>query len=121
MKMVRKNWRARIRPNNMNKDFESTRPIAMPPSRFPRTPPMEEAIQTKDWRLPEDLVEDCGFLLISATIASFATSAIDAPKLLRRRNREKVKTVMLDGEIAMASHDSACNKAANQMRESFRQ
>jgi len=89
----------------------------MPPRRLPRTPPAEEAIQTNDWRLPEE--DGCGCLVeeglcfsISATMASFATSAIEAPRLLRRRYVEMVKIGMFDGEIAMISHDSACKKAA---------
>ena len=50
---------------------------------------------------------------ISATMASFATSAIEAPRLLRRRHRLKVKIEMPDGErIAIASHEAACKKAA---------
>lgn len=58
------------------------------------------------------MVEDGGCLPISATMASFPTSVIEAPRLLRRRYIEIVKTDMLDGEIAIASHDSACKKAA---------
>jgi len=50
---------------------------------------------------------------IPATMASFATSAIEAPRLLRRRHRLKVKIEMPDGErIAIASHETACKKAA---------
>ena len=46
-------------------------------------------------------------------MASFATSAIEAPRLLRRRKRVKVEIEMVDWErIAIASHDTACNKAA---------
>jgi hypothetical protein len=46
-------------------------------------------------------------------MASFATSAIEAPRLLRRRHRLKVKIEMPDGErIAIASHETACKKAA---------
>lgn len=44
-------------------------------------------------------------------MASFATSVIEAPRLPRRRYIEIAKTDMLDGEIAIASHDSACKKA----------
>lgn len=91
--------------------------MKMPPRRLPRTPPTEEAIQTNDWRLPEEdglecFFEEGGGLPISATMASFATSAIDAPRLLRRRYIEIEKIDMLDGEIAIANHDNACNKAA---------
>jgi hypothetical protein len=92
--------------------------MAIPPSRFPRTPPAEEAIQTNDWSSPEEydwefLGGKAGCFPISATMASFATSAIDAPRLLRRRQRLKVTIEMPDGErIAMASHETACKKAA---------
>ncbi|RDX89925.1 hypothetical protein CR513_28277, partial [Mucuna pruriens] len=90
--MVRKNWRARRSPNNKNKDCGENRPIKMPPRRFPRTPPAEEAIQTNDWRFPEEdgwgcLVEEGVCLAFSATMASFATSAIEAPRLLRRSSK----------------------------------
>lgn len=123
--MVIKNWRARRRPKYKNMDCGENRPIKMPPRRFPRTPPAEEAIQTNDWRLPEEdgwgcLVEEGVCLAISATMASFATSAIEAPRLLRRRYMEIAKIDMFVGEIAMTSHDSACKKAAkNRFREIF--
>lgn len=115
--MVIKNWRARRRPKYRNMVCGWNRPIKMPPRRLPRTPPAEPAIQTKDWRLPEEdgclcLVEEGLCLAISATMASFATSAIEAPRLLRRRYMEIVKIEMFDGEIAMIIHDSACKKAA---------
>jgi hypothetical protein len=58
------------------------------------------------------VVEEGGCLPISATMASFATSVIEAPRLLRRRYIEIVKIDMFDGEIAIASHDNACKKAA---------
>ena len=54
-----------------------------------------------------------GCFPISATMASFATSAIEAPRLLRRRHRLKVTIEMPDGErIAIASHETDCKKAA---------
>ena len=92
--------------------------MVTPPSRFPRTPPMEEAIQTKDWSSPEEdacffLEEEVGCLPISATMASLATSTIEAPRLLRSRYRVIVKIEMFDeGRIAIASHDTACRTAA---------
>ena len=59
--------------------------------------------------------EEVGCFPTSATMASFATSAIEAPRLLRRRNKVMEKIEMLDGErIAIASHDTACNKAATE-------
>lgn len=54
-----------------------------------------------------------GCFPVSATMASFATSAMEAPRLLRRRYRVIVNNEMLDEERnAIASHDSACKKAA---------
>jgi hypothetical protein len=86
--------------------------------RFPSTPPAEEAIQTYDWSSPEEdgfelLEEEVSCFPTSATIASLATSAIEAPRLLSRRYRVMVKIEKLDGErSAIASHETACNKAA---------
>ncbi|KEH37109.1 hypothetical protein MTR_2g031830 [Medicago truncatula] len=99
-KMVMKNWRATRRLKTINMDCGERWPMKIPPRRLPRTPPKEEAIQTNEWRLPEEDV-------------------IEAPKLLRRYIEitkavypSQQQTDMLDGEIAIASHDSACKKAA---------
>jgi len=53
--MVMKNWRARRRPENKNIVCGEHRSMAIPPMRFPRTPPAEEAIQTYDWSSPEEV------------------------------------------------------------------
>lgn len=78
---------------------------------------MEDAIQTNDCNSPE---EACGFFgeeldcfPVSATIASFATSTIEAPRFPRRRYRVIKRNELLDvGTNAIASHDRACKKAA---------
>lgn len=52
--MVTKNCRATRKLKNINMDCGESRPMKIPPRRLPRTPPIEEAIQTNDWRLPEE-------------------------------------------------------------------
>lgn len=102
----------------MNIAWGENRSITVPPRRFPRTPPAADAIQTYDCSSPEEdgeelLEEEVGCFPTSATMASFATSAIEAPRLLRRRYRVTVKIETLDGDrTAIVSHETACKKAA---------
>ena len=80
-------------------------------------PPMEDAIQTNDCNSPE---EACGFFKeeldcfpVSATMASFATSTIEAPRFPSRRYTVIKKNELLEvGTNATASHDRACKNAA---------
>lgn len=119
---VIKNWKDARSPKRRNTFWVETRLMMRPPTKFPRTPPTDKAIQTNDWSSPspEDgngwrPLEEVGrCLLASATMASFATSAIEAPRLLRRRYVVKIESEMLDSAgIAIANHDIACKKAAS--------
>lgn len=109
---------ARSSPKKMNIAWAENRSITVPPRRFPKTPPAAEAIHTYDCSSPEEdggelLDDEVGCFPNSATMASFATSAIEAPRLLRRRYRATVKIETLDGDrTAIVSHETNCKKAA---------
>ena len=90
--VVARNWTATRTAKAKNIAWGENRSMATPPARFPRTPPAEEAIQTKDWSSPEEEEEEeeeggdgCFCFPSSATMASLATSTMEAPRLLRRR------------------------------------
>ena len=78
--MIR-NWIVSKIPKNKNMVRGDNRSIEIPPARFPKTPPIDPATHANDGR--SDVLE--GSFPHSATTASFATSTMDAPRLLRRR------------------------------------
>lgn len=86
--------------------------MAMPPRRLPRTPAEAAAIHTNDWSWPDpDGYCDC--FPASATIASLATSAMDAPRLPRRRKKLRIAMEVEDsGRKAIANQEMACKRAA---------
>lgn len=108
---MKKNWSSAMRPKVRNMVNGERRLIAMPPRRFPIIPAEEPDIQLKDWREAEVEGEFWVCLPASAMMASLATSAMDAPRLLRRRKNARV-VMEISGRIAIDIHEIACKSAA---------
>lgn len=109
---VVKNWRTRRRAKRRNMVLGESELIAIPPRRLPRAPAEAKDINAKDCSWP-DTDGDCNCLPASATMASLATSAIDAPRFPRRRKRVRMAIVMDSGRRTIANHETACNRAAH--------
>ena len=106
---VIKNCSTSMRPKKRKMVVGERRLMTKPPSRLPKTPAEEPDIQPKDWRLAAE--EPRVSFPASATMASLATSAMDAPRLLSRRKIVRV-AMEISGMMAIDIHEIACKRAA---------